>query len=84
MQKMDPDGLNSIVGGVISGEAAYQKALSHAGLNKYQATPEKSTLISDSKVPKYDVVFTTGGMSYEYFINAETGKVMGYTKTRLR
>lgn len=84
MQKIDELQLESVIGGLISSEAAFQKALTHAGLNRYQATAEKSVLDTDGRTPKYNIVFVTGGVSYEYFINAETGQVMGFSSKRLK
>ena len=79
MGKLDINELEDVAGGRISSEAACQKALKYIGLNKYRVTLKKNVLVTDEGTPKYDIVFTSAGVTYEFYINADTGNVMGYT-----
>lgn len=58
----------------ITGDAAKQAAFDHAGVKAADATQVKCELDKDDGV--YEVEFKSGGVEYEYEINAVTGKVV--------
>lgn len=61
---------------VISAEAAKSAALSHAGVSASNVYEFKCELDRDDGVTRYEVEFKSGGMEYEYEIDAYTGAVL--------
>ena len=61
-------------------EKAYQAALKHAGISAGNVTSHQSELdFEDGKVV-YEVEFLSGGVEYEYDIDAVTGEVLKYKR----
>ena len=60
----------------IGEEAAKAAALKHAGLAAGDVTELKAELDLDDAVVHYDVEFKSGGMEYDYDIDAKTGDVL--------
>lgn len=61
---------------VISAEAAKSAALAHAGVSASNVYEFKCELDRDDGVTLYEVEFKSGGMEYEYEIDATTGAVL--------
>ena len=61
---------------LISAEAAKSAALAHAGVNASNVYEFKCELDRDDGVTLYEVEFKSGGMEYEYEIDATTGAVL--------
>ena len=61
---------------LISAEAAKSAALAHAGVNASNVYEFKCELDRDDRVTLYEVEFKSGGMEYEYEIDATTGAVL--------
>lgn len=61
---------------LISAEAAKSAALAHAGVNASNVYEFKCELDRDDGVSLYEVEFKSGGMEYEYEIDAYTGAVL--------
>lgn len=61
---------------VISAEAAKSAALAHAGVSASNVYEFKCELDRDDGVTLYEVEFKSGGMEYEYEIDAYTGAVL--------
>lgn len=61
---------------VISAEAAKSAALAHAGVSASNVYEFKCELDRDDGVTRYEVEFKSGGMEYEYEIDAYTGAVL--------
>ena len=61
---------------LISAEAAKSAALAHAGVSASNVYEFKSELDRDDGVTLYEVEFKSGGMEYEYEIDAYTGAVL--------
>ena len=73
------------VGGQVNSGAAYigvdeAKAIAaaHAGIDLSQATFSKAKLENDDGYTLYEVEFYSGGMEYEYKINAYDGAILEY------
>ncbi|MCM1419657.1 MAG: PepSY domain-containing protein, partial [Roseburia sp.] len=62
--------------GTIDEAKAKSIALKHAGLKESQVTFKKAKLERDDGILEYEIEFYTNGMTYEYKINASTGKVL--------
>ena len=61
-------------------EKAYQAALKHAGISAGKVTSYQSELdFEDGKVV-YEVEFLSGGVEYEYDVDASTGEVLKYSQ----
>ncbi|MCR5733617.1 MAG: PepSY domain-containing protein [Lachnospiraceae bacterium] len=75
--KMELNELSKVTGGITS-EQAYEAALKHAKTNRNAATLKKNKLDYDDGVKKYEVEFLVGTTEYEYDIDANTGKVLGF------
>lgn len=61
---------------LISAEAAKSAALAHAGVSASNVYEFKCELDRDDGVTLYEVEFKSGGMEYEYEIDATTGAVL--------
>lgn len=61
---------------LISAEAAKSAALAHAGVSASNVYEFKCELDRDDGVSRYEVEFKSGGMEYEYEIDAYTGAVL--------
>ena len=61
---------------LISAEAAKSTALAHAGVSASNVYEFKCELDRDDGVSLYEVEFKSGGMEYEYEIDAYTGAVL--------
>lgn len=61
---------------LISAEAAKSAALAHSGVNASNVYEFKCELDRDDGVTLYEVEFKSGGMEYEYEIDATTGAVL--------
>lgn len=61
---------------LISAEAAKSAALAHAGVSASNVYEFKCELDRDDGVSLYEVEFKSGGMEYEYEIDAYTGAVL--------
>ncbi len=64
----------------ISEEQAKTVAVKHAGLKETDVYFSKSKLENDDGILKYEIDFTSGGMKYDYEINAETGEIISFEK----
>lgn len=62
----------------IGDEAAKTAALKHAGLSAADCTELEAELDLDDATVHYDVDFKSGGMEYDYDIDAVTGDVLAY------
>ncbi len=62
--------------GIISADEAKSIALKHAGVSADKAHFTLAELDTDDGKRVYDIEFCYGGTSYEYEINAETGKIV--------
>ena len=60
-------------------DAAKQAALADAGLAEADVTELNAELDADDATPHYDVDFKSGGMEYDYDIDAATGAVISGT-----
>ena len=63
----------------VGDEAAKAAALAHAGLAQADVTELSCELDLDDAVAHYDVDFKSGGMEYEYDIDAATGAVISFS-----
>ena len=61
--------------GFIGGEAAKQAALDHAGVPRAEAGYVEWELDEDEGVWVYEIEFRSGGVEYEYGIDASSGAV---------
>ena len=59
-------------------DAAKSAALSHAGLTEADVTNLKVELDTDDGTVHYDVDYKSGGLEYEYDIDAHNGNVLTY------
>lgn len=66
-------------GGVISAEAAMERALAYAGITASQATFTKQKLTRDDGRQVYEVELYSGNVEYEFEIDAITGVVLEYS-----
>ncbi len=64
----------------IGKEAAIAAALKHAGLTRDQVSRLKAERDTDDGRPEYEIEFKSGGMEYEYTIDARTGSVLEHEK----
>ncbi len=64
----------------ITSEEAKAAALKDAGLTEADVTNLTTDLDRDDGVLKYEVDFHSGGVEYDYDINAETGKIISVDK----
>ena len=62
--------------GSISLDAAKEKAISDAGVDRNSVKFTKAKLDNDDGVAVYEIEFTADGKEYEYDINAETGAII--------
>jgi len=69
-------------GEYIGESAAAAAALSHAGLSESQVNRLKCKLDREDGRVVYEVDFKSGGMEYEYEIDASSGSVLKYDKER--
>lgn len=73
--------LEQVTGGKISKEQAYSLALKHANVQDGPGTMRKKCKLDFENGRKvYEVEFISGGMEYEYDIDAETGSVLKYER----
>ncbi|MBQ9004829.1 MAG: PepSY domain-containing protein [Atopobiaceae bacterium] len=63
----------------IGDEAAKSAALAHAGFAATDVTELESELDLDDAIVHYDVDFKSGGMEYDYDIDAVTGEVLTFS-----
>ena len=63
-------------GDYISGDAAKDIALKHAGIAEADCVELKVELDGDENPVHYDVGFKSNGMEYDYEINATTGDIL--------
>ena len=63
-------------GSYIGQEAALAAALAHAGMDISQVTDTEVEMDCENGVIIYEVEFDTGGIEYEFDINASTGEVI--------
>ena len=63
-------------GGFIGEEAAKQAALAHAGVSAAEAGYFTWEVDEDDGIWVYEIKFRSGGLEYEYEINAATGDVL--------
>ena len=68
--------------GYIGKEAAKAAALAHAGLSESQVNRMKFELDREDGRVVYEIEFKSGGMEYEYEIDASSGAVLKYDKER--
>ncbi len=66
--------------GEIGGDKALAAALSHAGVSQSAATHVEVALDRDDGRLEYEIEFKSGGMEYEYTIDAFTGAVLEHEK----
>ena len=59
-------------------DAALTAALNHAGVSQSNAYDIEVEQELDSRTPHYEVQFKSGGMEYEYRIDASSGAVLSY------
>ena len=64
----------------ISAAKAKEIALSHAGISAAEASFSQAELDTDDGTKVYHIEFTSGGVEYEYEINARTGAVISADK----
>ena len=67
-------------GDIISPEAARDAALAHAGVGLGDVYELEVEAELDEWIPCYQVEFKSGGMEYEYEINAATGEILAVEK----
>lgn len=65
-------------GSYISGDAAKEIALNHAGLSASEVFFKKSKLDREDRIMVYEIEFYYGNWEYEYEINATTGAILEY------
>ncbi len=68
--------------GFISIDSAKNAALRHAGLKASDVEFKEAKLDTDDRIAHYDIEFVSGGIEYEYEINAQSGKVGEFSKER--
>ncbi len=64
----------------ITADEAKAAAFKHAGVNENDVTGIDVDLDRDDRVLKYEVDFYSGGVEYDYDINAETGDIISADK----
>lgn len=68
--------------GYLSQDAAYEAALSDAGISADQAVLLKAELDLDDGVMGYEVEFFSNGIEYEYTLDAATGAILSKSQER--
>lgn len=68
--------------GYLSQDAAYETALSDAGISADQAVLLKAELDLDDGVMEYEVEFFSNGIEYEYTLDATTGAILSKHQER--
>ena len=66
----------------ITANDAKEAALKHAGLSESQVTDIEIDLDRDNGKLIYEVDFNSGGIEYDYDIDAETGEVISANKSK--
>lgn len=66
----------------ITSDEAKAAALKHAGLSEADVTGLDIDLDRDGNVLKYEIDFHSGGIEYDYDINAKTGEIISADKER--
>jgi uncharacterized membrane protein YkoI len=66
----------------IGKDKAVDAALSSAGISRSQASGVRAEYDSENGFIIYEVEFTSGGIEYEYKIDASTGNVISYEKEK--
>jgi uncharacterized membrane protein YkoI len=77
-----PSGSNAGTGEVLSEDAVVQIALEYAGLAQEDVTRQKCELDRDDGQTIYELEFLSGGMEYEFEIDAFSGAVLSFQTDR--
>lgn len=77
-----PAGGTSNTGDVLSEDAVVQIALEYAGLTQADVTRQRCELDRDDARTIYELEFLSGGMEYEFEIDAFSGEVLSYQTDR--
>ena len=81
INKLNDKELEKVAGGTLSQDEALAKALEHAQLSKDQLDFIKNAEMDFERGCKvWEIKFYHGGFEYEYKINAENGKILGFER----
>ena len=71
---------NNSLNAKMTRDEAKSRALKHANLDEKNITGLDIDLDRDDGVLKYEIDFHSGGLEYDYDINAETGEIISSSK----
>ena len=79
LKKLENEELEQVVGGKISAEDAYGRALQHANLPVgTKIRKKKCKLDFEDGRRVYEIEFIADGMEYEYDVDASSGKIVKF------